>query len=148
MPKTRSFNDPNVKAVFDSYPPGLRADLLRLREMIFDTASETDGVGRLVETLKWGQPAYLPAGRKIGSTIRIDILKDQPGRYAMFFHCQTPLVDTFRELYRDQFVFQGNRALLFSHGDPLPLDALGHCVALSLTYHLRRRRAGPGKAAP
>ena len=136
MQKTRSFDDPRVKAVFDAYPDGLRADLLRLRELIFDTASETDGVGRLVETLKWGQPAYLPARPRTGSTVRIDVLKDQPDRYAMFFHCQTTLIDTFRELYRDQFVFHGNRALLFSHGDPVPLGALGHCIALSLTYHL------------
>ena len=133
----RSFDDPNVKAVFDAYPADLRADLLRLRELIFDTASETEGVGGLIETLKWGQPAYLPAKPRTGSTIRIDALKDQPDRYAMFFHCQTRLVDTFRELYRDQFVFQGNRALLFSHGDPIRVDALRHCIALSLTYHLK-----------
>lgn len=133
------FGDPDVKAIFDAYPYGLRADLLQLRELIFDTACETEGVGSLVETTKWGQPAYLPSLPKIGSTIRIDALKNQPDHYAMFFHCQTRLINTFQEFYPGDFVFQGNRALLFRHGQPVALDALRHCIALSLTYHLKRR---------
>lgn len=133
------FDDPNVQAVFDAYPPALRADLLELRGLIFATAAETEGVGPLVETLKWGQPAYLPATPRTGSTIRIDTLKDRPGRYGMFFHCQTTLVESFRALYGDAFAFEGNRALVFAHGDTIDMDALKGCIVQTLTYHAKGR---------
>ncbi|MGF1611065.1 MAG: DUF1801 domain-containing protein [Kiloniellales bacterium] len=133
------FRDPGVKAVFDAYPAKLRPRLLRLRRLILDTAAETDGVGDLVETLKWSQPAYLTERPRSGSTIRIDALKGRDDGYAMFFHCQTRLVPTFRELYPDRFVFQGNRALVFSLAGEPPEDALKHCIALALTYHIRPR---------
>ena len=35
-------------------------------------------------------------GEKSGSTIRIDQLKSRPASYAVFFHCQTDLVETQR----------------------------------------------------
>src|SRR5262245_34553101 len=129
----QTFKDAIVKAVFDGYPDRLRQDLLDLRELIFATAAETEGVGNLIETLKWGQPAYLPEKPRIGSTIRIDALKGEECRYAMFFHCQTTLVAKFRQIHRDKFTFLGNRALQFSHGDRLPRAALKHCIALALT---------------
>ncbi|MDJ0895965.1 MAG: DUF1801 domain-containing protein [Alphaproteobacteria bacterium] len=134
---SRPFDDPAVEAVFDAYPSDLRADLLRLRALILETASEIEAVGPLVESLKWGQPAYRPTKPKSGTTLRIGAVKNDPGRYAMFFHCQTTLADTFRQIYGDQLVFQGDRAILFSHGDAIPRDALKHCIALALTYHAR-----------
>jgi hypothetical protein len=33
--------------------------LLVLREVIFDTVSEIEGVGKLEEALRWGEPSYL-----------------------------------------------------------------------------------------
>lgn len=134
-----SFADARVKAVFDAHPRELRADLLTLRALIFDTAAETEGVGGLVETLKWGQPAYAPAKPRTGSTIRIDALGDRRGHTALFFHCQTTLVSDFRQRYPDLLAFQGNRAVVLAPGQELPRDALKHCIALALTYHARRR---------
>jgi hypothetical protein len=135
--KLPSFKDPSVKAKFNAYPPDLRAALLDLRRIIYASADETDGVGELTETLKWAQPAYLPKRPNIGTTVRIDALKSEPNRYAMFFHCQTTLVTTFRERYGGTFAFEGNRALLFTLGKKLPEKALKHCVAMALSYHTR-----------
>ena len=45
--------------VFDTYPDEQRWPLLEIRALIFSVAGATDGVGPLVETLKWGQPRYL-----------------------------------------------------------------------------------------
>ena len=132
--------DPNVKAVFDAYPPPLRRSLIELRRLIFATAAETAGVGDLVETLKWRQPAYLTERPKSGSTIRIDVSKDRADGYGMFFHCQSKLVPSFRQLYPDDFDFEGNRAIRFSLGEAVPEEALRHCIALALTYHVRARR--------
>jgi hypothetical protein len=127
-----------VEAVFDAYPKPVRAKLLALRRLIFDTAKAT-GVGALEETLKWGQPSYLTAETKSGSTVRIDQVKAQPGQYAVYFHCQTNLVETFRELY-PELRYAGNRSILLDAQDKLPEAALRHCVALALTYHLGKRK--------
>ena len=35
------------------------------------------------------------AGDPSGSTIRIDQVKSAAGQYAVYFHCQTDLVETF-----------------------------------------------------
>jgi hypothetical protein len=129
-----------VEAVFAAFPRALRADLLKLRNLILDTASRTDGVGGLTETLKWGQPAYLPRKPRTGSTIRLATLPGQDSRYAMFVHCQTTLVSDFRQLYEGELSFEGNRAIALVHGEPLPRAALQHCITLALTYHARPRR--------
>ena len=130
-----------VDAVFSAYPRPIQAKLLALRRLIFDTADTTEGVGALEETLKWGQPSYLTAESKSGSTVRIDQVKAEAGRYAVYFHCQTNLVETFRELYPD-LRYGGNRSILLDAGEKLPEKALRHCIALALTYHARKRKAG------
>lgn len=137
-------HDPDgpVAAVFDSYPAPLRDSLLRLRALILETAAATEGVGRVEETLKWGQPSYLTRETGSGSTVRIDAIKGEPDRYAIYFHCQTDLVETFRRLYPQRFAFEGNRALQLRVGEKLPEAELKHCVSLALTYHSRRRKAG------
>jgi hypothetical protein len=96
-------------------------------------------VGALEETLKWGQPSYLTPETKSGSTIRIDRHKSGDGRTALFFHCQTHLVDTFREIFRDDLEFESNRAIVLDAGDALPEEALRHCIAMALTYHLNKK---------
>jgi hypothetical protein len=93
----------------------------------------------LQETLKWGQPSYLTAATKSGSTIRIDRVKGSVRQYAVYFHCQTDLVATFRELY-PKLTTTGNRAVIFNADDDIPEAALRHCVGLALTYHLRKRK--------
>src|SRR3982074_1494621 len=134
------FSDPAVDAVFSAYPKLIRSKLLALRRLIFDTARATNGVGRVEETLKWGQPSYLTPETKSGSTIRIDQVKSAANQYAVYFHCQTDLVETFRELYPSEFSYGGNRSILLSAEDDVPEPALRHCVALALTYHLNKRK--------
>lgn len=138
------FDAPSVAAKFESYPPHARNALLALRELVFRTASETPGVGEIDETLKWGEPAYVTKN-KAGSTVRMDWKAKDPERYAIYFHCQTGLVDMFRTLFPDDFAFDGNRALVFRLGDPVPEDALAICIAAALTYHLNKRRSVAGR---
>jgi Domain of unknown function (DU1801) len=133
-----TFENAEVAAIFQAYPDGLREKLLSLRRLIFETAAATEGVGRLEETLKWGQPSYVTAQTGSGSTIRIDRIKSARSRYAMYFHCQTRLVATFREFYARQLTFDGNRSILFDESDMIPAPELRHCVALALTYHRNR----------
>ncbi len=121
-----------VAAVFGRYPKQIREKMLFLRTLVIDTATTAEGIDRLEETLKWGEPAYLT---KSGSTIRMDWKKSSPNQYAMYFNCKTSLVDTFREIYGDCLRFEGNRAIVFYENDEIPVDELKHCILLSLTYH-------------
>ena len=138
--KPRAGNsNPAVEAVFNAYPKPVKARLLALRRLILDTARKTKGVGVVEETLKWGQPSYLTPETRSGSTVRIDQVKPEPGQYAVYFHCQTNLVETFREL-SPELRYGGNRCILLKADEKVPEAALRHCVALALTYHLGRRK--------
>jgi len=133
------FGSPAVKQVFDGFPPPVRERMLELRQLIFDSAASTPGVGELEETLKWGEPAYLTSNSKSGSTVRINWKKSRPSQYAILFNCHTNLIETFRTLFPDDFSFEGNRAILFDKAGTVPIDALSFCIAAALTYHLPRR---------
>lgn len=68
-------------------------------------------------------------------------MKSAANQYAVYFHCQTDLVETFRELYPTEMRYGGNRSVLLDAGEKIPEAALRHCVALALTYHLKKRKA-------
>jgi Domain of unknown function (DU1801) len=130
-----------VAKTFATYPPQICRKLLVLRELIFDIAKTTEGVGPIEETLKWGEPAYMTAQSKSGSTIRLGWKKSKPTQYAMYFNCQTNLIESFRTLFPNDFKFEGNRAIVFDDDDedvPINVDALCFCIAAALTYHLRK----------
>lgn len=134
------FQSDAVAAKFAAYPAAAQSRLLLLRDLVFITAANTPGVGQLQETLKWGEPAYLTARTGAGTTVRMDWKAKAPAHCALYFHCQSGLVDTFRTLFPHDFVFDGQRALVFDLHSPLPLDALGFCLGAALTHHLQRRR--------
>jgi hypothetical protein len=121
-----------VAKVFQTYPEEIRGRLLHLRRLILDVAESTTGIGELEETLKWGEPSYLTKG---GSTVRMGWKESRPDYYAIYFNCNTKLVDTFKELYADVFQFEGNRAIVFHRDEAIPTEALKHCVVLALRYH-------------
>ena len=124
--------NPDVARVFDSYPEAMRVKMMRLRKLVMDAASETEGVDGLEETLKWGEPSYLT---RSGSTVRMDWKDRSPDRYAIYFNCNTPLIETFKRIYGDTFTFEGKRAIVFGETDELAVDELKHCVSTALTYH-------------
>ncbi len=131
----------DVSSVLGTYPSAIRVEVSALRRLILRTAEKTAGVGVLEEMLKWGEPAYLTAASGSGSTIRIAWKKSTPDRYAMYFNCNTTLVDTFRTHYPDTFTFDGNRAIVFRTDDVIPREALATCIATALLYHTLPRGA-------
>ena len=120
----------------------MRRKLLALRELILRTAATTEGVGELEETLKWGEPAYLTSQSGSGSTVRIAWKKSKATEYAMYFNCQTTLVETFKTIFPREFRYEGNRAIVFTESEPVARKALAFCVAAALTYH----RSNKGRA--
>ena len=133
------FFDPAVERVFARYPAKVRGSMLKLRELLFRVAANTEGVGPVEETLRWGEPAYVTSKTRSGSTVRMDWKPGKPEQFALYFHCQTNLVDTFRTLFPGDFRFEGNRALVFDVGGRIPKDPVAFCISASLTYHLRKK---------
>ena len=130
-PTQFEFSNADVSVTFDRYPKKQREKLLTIRQLIFEAAAE-ENIEDLEETLKWGEPSYLT---KKGSTVRLAWKKSFPKQVGVFFHCQTSLVETFKEIYQHEFTYDGNRAIVFEEEDTIPSEALKHCLSLSLTYH-------------
>jgi len=136
---SQGITNPEVAAVFKAYPERIRAKLMFMRQLIFDTAAVTAGVGEIEETLKWGEPSYLTTKTKSGSTIRMDWKNSRENQYAMYFKCTANLVPAFRERYSKVFKFEGNRSIIFNIDDEIPVKELQSCIALALTYHINKK---------
>jgi len=129
----------DVKAAFEAFPAPVRRRLLGVRELIFAAARAHEAIGRLTETLKWGEPAYLTDESGSGSTIRLGRVKDSETQAAVLFNCKTTLVEDFRDRFPDAFEYRQNRALLLDVAGALPKQPLSVCLSLALTYHLDRK---------
>ncbi|MEI5994253.1 DUF1801 domain-containing protein [Candidatus Enterococcus mansonii] len=129
----KEMTDLNVANVFKNYPEHYRRPLLELRDLIFETAEGLVAVGDLEESLKWHQPSYATKKTKLGSPIRID--RFGTDKIAVFFHCQTTLVEEFRALFSDVFDFSKNRAIVLDPAEALPMKELAFCIERALTYH-------------
>jgi hypothetical protein len=126
---------PAVTRIFETYPAPVGKHFLHLRQLIINIANESDDVASLEETIKWQQISYL---NKHGSTIRFAPSTRSPAHYGLYFHCQSRLIDTFKEIYGDSLEFEGNRAIILSSCETIPVKILSHCLHLALSYHLRK----------
>ena len=142
MKKLSINQDPQVELKFQAYPDDIKPKLLYLRRLILETATESEAIEEMEETLKWGEPSYLV---KKGSTIRIDWKPKTPDQYAMYFKCTSKLVPTFKAVYGDLFKYEKNRAILFDLNDPIPEEELKECIALALKYHSLKDKPRLGK---
>jgi hypothetical protein len=134
------FADPTVEAKFAGYCGPQRERLLSLRNMVFEAASATSGVGEVTEVLKWGQPSYQTYETSSGSPLRLDA--HPGGGVALYVNCQTDLVEQFRRHYPD-LRYEGVRAVVVPPDAPMPAEKLRHIMALTLTYHARKKRPSP-----
>ena len=132
MGNLKLITSPKVDAVFANYPEYVRDKMQSLRELVIETAEETEGVYKLEETLKWGEPSFVT---KDGSTLRMDWKEKTPEQYAMYFHCTSRLVDTFRLVFNHKFQYEGKRAIVFQLNQKIPKAELKECIKAALTYH-------------
>ena len=128
------FQEQSVAAAFEAFNAEERAALLDLRVLIFDVAAQNPKIGELIETLKWGQPAYLPKKPKIGTTVRVGTPKT--GGFGLYTHCQTSLMGDFSMQHGAELKFDGNRGVLFESGADIPEEAMRILIERALTYHL------------
>ncbi len=66
---------------------------------------------------------------------RVAVPSGLTGKPNILSNMRFTLVESFRELYRDEFVFEGNRAMVFQLGQNVNWQAFRHCVSMSLQYH-------------
>lgn len=132
MGKLELITSPKVDLVFANYPEYVREKMQSLRELVIETAEESEGVHKLEETLKWGEPSFVT---KDGSTLRMDWKEKTPDQYAMYFHCTSRLVDTFRLVFNHKFQYEGKRAIVFQLNQKIPKAELKECIKAALTYH-------------
>lgn len=132
MGKFNLKTDPQVETIFANYPDFVRDKMQHLRNLVIETAEETEGVTLLEETLKWGEPSFVT---KNGSTLRMDWKEKAPDQYAMYFQCTSRLVDTFRLVFDHKFQYEGKRAIVFQLNQKVPELELKECIKAALTYH-------------
>ncbi len=124
--------NPLFNEVLASYPDIVRGKMQFLRDLVNETAEETEAIIELEETLKWGEPSFVT---KTGSTLRMDWKEKSPDQYAMYFQCTSRLVHTFRTLFDEKFHFEGNRAIVFQFNQEIPVMELKACIKATLLYH-------------
>lgn len=132
MGKLTLKTDPKVETVFANYPHFVRDKMEHLRELVIQTAEETEGLSVLEEALKWGEPSFVT---KNGSTLRIDWKEKKPDQYAMYFQCTSRLIDTFRLVFDQKFQYEGKRAIVFQLNQKIPELELKRCIKAALRYH-------------
>lgn len=121
-----------IAPAYNAFPEAHRKVLLTIRDLIFNLAETTDGVGEVTENLKWGQPSYLAKQPKTGTPIRLGITKS--GKPAIFTHCQTTVVSDFQSQFPNDFTYEGNRAVII--GDVKKQEPLIRAfIGSALTYH-------------
>ena len=126
-----------VREAFAAFPERQRCVLLDARDPVF-AAAEDSGIGPLIETLKWGEPAYLTETTGSGSTLRLGVTRQ--GRVpAMFVNCRTTLIEEIRARCGDRLGYEGTRAVLLPPVVGADADAVRNAAHLVLTYHARRR---------
>ena len=127
--------EPAVQRAFDAVPPQARAGMLALRQLIFEVAAGRPEIGPLLETLRWGEPAYLTPVTRSGSTLRLGA--PRLGGFALYCNCRTSLIADFRALAGPSARCDGNRAVLFRDIAEIDRDLIGLLIARALTWHRR-----------
>ena len=72
-----------ISSALAGYPAPVRKRLLQLRKIIVKTSRTLD-IGEVVETTKWGEPAYLPKKARVGTTLRIGAKRDDEQTYRLY----------------------------------------------------------------
>lgn len=125
-----------VLQAFSDYPETEKSTLLAVRELIFSVQKSDPEIGQIQEALRWGQLSFLTVNPETGSMIRLALTKS--GRPAMFFHCGTTLVETFRAQYSHIFEFESNRAVVLQMPVDETVAELSRCIKQALRYKLLR----------
>ena len=127
--------DENVTFKIETYPTQAKIVATTIRELIFATA-KAENSEIIEETLKWGEPSFKATK---GTPIRMDWKEKTPDKFYIFFNCQTAMIDTCREIYGTRLSFEGNRAIVLTLSEELPIEILQRCFSLAVKYQLLKQ---------
>lgn len=114
------------------WPTAAQRQFTSIRSRILDIAAAEQI--QLEETLKWGEPAFVPP-RKFGTTLRVALSTKVPDQMGVFVHCSTSLIEDMKALYPGNY--DGTRGLLWPMDSPAPQQSVDHLIARALRYHCR-----------
>jgi hypothetical protein len=137
-------HDQSVRAAFEAFPRRVQLQMKRLRRLILDVAHDDPHIGELTETLRWGEPAYIPNAS--GSLVRLGWKSRTPEEVLLLFHCQTSLVSDFRARFGDTLQFQKDRAIILPVDSRIDEPIIRTCVHHAFTY--KRRTTQEPAATP
>lgn len=130
--------DDDVRQLYSTPEPATRAQMLRLRQLIFDVAADTSDSGSIVESIKWGQASYATKP-KTGSPLRIaPAAPDADHDYELLVVCTTTLIADFETMFPNTFSTDGRRVIRFYNNDPVAQNKLADCIEHALTLYARR----------
>jgi hypothetical protein len=127
--------DAQVKKTFSSYPEHIREKMLELRSLIYEVAEQCEQVEFLSESLKWGEPSYVPSKPRTGTPIRLGWKKENPHQIGVYVNCRTTLIKTFRKQFNEQLHFEGTRAIMLDAETTIPRTELAIFFKAALQYH-------------
>ncbi|MGJ8545148.1 MAG: hypothetical protein ACSHWZ_06860 [Sulfitobacter sp.] len=124
-----------------NWPLAAQQTLANVRRVVHTMCTGCDAAP-LQETLKWGEPSWLPRAPRIGTTLRAAWKPQRPDHFGLFVHCQTSIAAEFDALYPPHsgpplFTRESNRAIWLPLDAPVPEGPIGHLALMALTYHRR-----------
>ncbi len=121
----------HIKTVWNGYPAAAIKQLTAIHGLILAIAEEKN-LGPVTESIKWGEASYQVKG---GTPVRLDWKSTTPESVQIYCHCQTRLIETFREVYGAQLNFEGKRALVVPNTTDIQQLPLAHCLETAMRYH-------------
>ena len=108
---------------------------MELRTLIFETALQNPEIGHLTETLKWGEPSYVPAKPKTGTAVRVAWKSRSPDTISLYVNCQTSLIERWRTEF-PKLHYVGNREITLPLSEEIPSE-ISACIGQALRYHIQ-----------
>ena len=137
--KHTKFENLDVKREYYKFPKKMQTKMLELREMIFEVANNNKNIGKISETLKWGEPTYQPNQSKTGSPLKINYKKEMGTNFSLYVMSSTDLIETFKKLYPKTFYYNGTREVIINSNKKIPRKEIYNCIELALTYKFKEK---------
>lgn len=137
MSKDYKIINEKVAEKYLGYPNHVQNRMRELRNLILTIANNDPSIDYVGEELKWGEPSFIT--KSSGSTFRIDWKPKRPDTISLYFNCQTKLISTFKEMYPNDFHFEGNREIFLELKLPLKSKKISKCIEMAFKYNLIKK---------
>lgn len=117
----------DITKIYSNYSQNERDKIQEIVTLIELVAKELNT--EVTPSLKWNQLSF---SSKQGTPIRVDRFSENI--IGIFVHCQTTLVEEWKEIFGETMNFSKTRAILLDLNAPLPQEELKICIQMALNY--------------